>query len=324
MGDLATRAEVARELKAAKSVIICGHVNPDGDAIGSTLGLALALRKLGIDARATMADDRPPLRTYEFLPGNELFVRALDQEACDVFVSVDTPSLVRLGVAAPLAESARKLIVIDHHPDNQLFGHMNLVDAEAAACGEIVFHLLPCLGVDTDLDIVTCLYSALVTDTGRFQYGNTTAETLRDAAEMVECGIDVRDMYTRLYESLSCGALQITGRALSRVKLVNDGRVAYSWITDKDYAETAAIPEETEHLVDAVRMIGGPEAIIFIRVLRGKCRVNLRAKNGVDVGAVARKFGGGGHAPAAGMTYDGPMEELLEKILPMLPGGDGK
>lgn len=322
MGELSTRADVARELKSASSVLVCGHVNPDGDAIGSTLGLVLALRKLGIDAKATMADDRPPLSTYAFLPGNDLFVRALAQENVDTFVSVDTPSLVRLGIAAPLAESARRLIVIDHHPDNQLFGHVNLVDSEAAAVGEIVFHLLPHLGVDTDLDIVTCLYAALVTDTGRFQYGNTSAETLRDAAAMVECGIDVPKMYTRLYESLSCGALQITGRALARVELVNNERVAYSWITDQDYAQTGAAPEETEHLVDAVRMVGGVDAVIFIRVLRGRCRVNLRAKDGVDVGAVARHFGGGGHRPAAGLTYDGTMEQFLAEVLPMLPGGE--
>jgi len=323
VGALATRAEVAKALREASEVVVCGHVNPDGDAIGSSLGLALSLRCLGINAFATMADDRPPLSTYCFLPGNDLFVRALEREGADVFVAVDTPSLVRLGVAAPLAEASRQVIVIDHHPDNQLFGDLNLVDAEAAAVGEIIFHLLPCLGVQPNLDIVTCLYAALVTDTGRFQYGNTTAETLRDAAMMVECGIDVPSMYTRMYESLSCGALQITGRALSRVVVTNNGHVAYSWITDQDYAETQAAPEETEHLVDAVRMIGGVEAVLFIRVLRGRCRVNLRAKANVDVGSIARLFGGGGHAPAAGLTYDGPMQDLLDKLLPLLPGGEG-
>lgn len=322
MGELATRAEIARELKSASSVIVCGHVNPDGDAIGSTLGLVLALRKLGIDAIPTMADDRPPLSTYAFLPGSELMVRALQQESADVFVAVDSPSLVRLGVAQALAESAHRLVVIDHHPDNQLFGHLNLVDAKAAAVGEIIFHLLPCLGVPPDIDIVSCLYAALVTDTGRFQYGNTTAETLRDAAEMVACGLDVPKMYTQLYESLSCGALQITGRALSRVQVVNDGAVAFSWITDEDYADTQAAPEETEHLVDSVRMIGGVRAVVFVRVLRGKCRVNLRAKGGYDVGSVARHFGGGGHTAAAGLTYDGPLDDLMRELLPLMPRGD--
>ena len=311
-------------LKDASSVYIAAHVRPDGDAIGSVLGLVHGLRQIGVAAIPTLADAQPAPATYAFLPGFETFIPAADLDPPAVFVAMDTPNPDRLGVAASLALEADKLLVVDHHPDNRCFGAVDLVDAMAPATACLVWRLLPYLGVKPDLDMATCLYVALLTDTGRFSYGNTNPEAFRAAAEMVELGVNPSWVARNVYESRSPGALTITGRALDRLTVVNRGHVAYSWITDDDFTETGALPEETEHLVDMMRMLGGVDVVIFVRQRDGELRVNLRAKKGYDVGTIARRFGGGGHTAAAGLTYtDGDLKYFLGELLPMLPGGDG-
>jgi phosphoesterase RecJ-like protein len=320
--DLATAyAEAARALAAASSVVVCAHVDPDGDAIGSTLGLTHVLRRLGISAIPALAEDRGAPETYAFLPGFPLLRYASQLEAPRVLVALDTPNLERLGDALALAEKADTTIVLDHHPDNTSYGEVNLVDPGAAAVGQIVWRLLPMLGLPPDADIASCLYVALLTDTGRFQYSNSNAAVLRDAAAMIDVGLDVHEVYERVYENQTLGHMEIVGRVKSRVKLVNGGRVAYSWVTDEDFAETGAAHETTENLVDTIRVIGGPDVVFLAKIAGPTCRVSLRAKGHGDVGGVARHFGGGGHVAAAGFAFDCDLAELLERLLPLLPGG---
>ncbi|MBE0476833.1 MAG: DHH family phosphoesterase [Coriobacteriia bacterium] len=310
-------------LRGAPSVVCASHVRPDGDAVGSVLALVHALRETRTAAVPTLADERPAPATYAFLPGFEGYIPAADLDPPAVFVSLDAPNLDRLGVAERLAAGADARLVIDHHPDNRRFGTVNLVDADAPASACIVWRLLPHLGVKPNPDIATCLYTALLTDTGRFAYGNTTPAAFRAAAEMLEIGVDAAWVARNVYESRSPGALTITGRALDRLTVTNRGHVAYSWIDDRDFSETGALPEETEHLVDMLRMLGGVDVVVFVRDRGGELRVNLRAKRGFDVGSVARTFGGGGHTAAAGLTYrNGDLRTFLGRVLPMLPGGE--
>lgn len=322
----ATVRLAAERVTRARSVVVCGHVRPDGDAVGSTLGLVLALRGCGIDAVPTLADEngRGPA-TYAFLPGFATYTPVAALAVPDVFVALDTPNLDRLGIAADLASEAAELIVIDHHPDNSGFGTLDLVDPGAAAVGQMLWRLLPELGrlrgLEPSSQIATCLYCALLTDTGGFRYSNTTAEALRDAASMLQAGADPSDISRSVYEERSPGAVGLAGRALSRLEIVNGGLVAVSWIDDADLEATGALPEETEHLVDMLRMLGGVEALVFFQIANGECRVNLRSKSGFDVGSVARGLGGGGHAAAAGLTFNGTRIELLDALLPLLPGG---
>lgn len=324
MADLkASYDEAARTLAGASSVVVCAHVDPDGDAIGSTLGLTLALRRLGIEAAPVLAEDRGAPETYAFLNGfGELRPASETEAAPPVFVALDTPNPERLGAAARLARTAGRLVVIDHHPDNTCYGSVNLVDSEAAAVGQIVWRLLPLLGVKPDADMALCCYVALLTDTGRFQYSNSDSRVLRDAADMAEHGIDMHAVYERLYENQSLGHIEIVGRVKSRIVLANGGRVAYSWVTDDDFAETGATHETTENLVDAIRVIGGPDVVFLAKVANGNCRVSLRAKGRGDVGGVARNFGGGGHVAAAGFVFECDLEALLPQLLPLLPGGE--
>lgn len=314
--------KVAVELRKASSVVVCGHVKPDGDAVGSVLGLTLALREAGVPAIPTLADADDPPGTYGFLPGFGLYVHADDLAVPDVFVALDTPNLERLGLAADLAREARVLIVVDHHPDNAEFGTVNLTDPGAAASGLMVWRLLSALDLDPSPEVALCCWVALVTDTGRFAYDNTTPEALRDAAAMLEAGADGPAAHRMVYESRTPEALALETRVLGRLTVANGGRVAYAWIHDDDYAETGARVWETEHLVDAVRAVAGIDVALLLRIHAEDVRVNLRAKTGFDVGTLSRRWGGGGHSAAAGFTYPGDLESVLAELLPHLPGGE--
>ncbi len=311
-------------LTSAGSVAVCAHVDPDGDAIGSVLAATLALRSIGVAAVPTLADDAPVPSTYAFLPGSDRFIPAADVPAPDIFLALDTPTPARLGSAQRLADDARLIVVADHHPDNRHFGDVELFDPRAAATGQIVWRLLRKLRVPPTPDIAYCLYVALMTDTGRFSYGNTDSRALRDAANMVIAGADPYAAYDATYERRSPGSLRLLGLALSRVMVANGGRVAYSWVGADDLEATGTSMPETENLVDAVRQLGGVDAVFLAKVVGGHVRVSLRSKTGADVGAVARALGGGGHAAAAGTTIEGDLDAALAALLPLLPGGEGR
>jgi phosphoesterase RecJ-like protein len=318
---VSTDAEVAAALLAAGSVVVCGHVTPDGDAVGSVIALTLALRAAGVDATATLADDHAAPATYTFLEGFDCYRAAAELEPPDVFVALDTPSWGRLGAAHALGRSARSVIVIDHHRDDACFGHLNLVDVAAASTGSIVWRLLPLLGVEPDTAIASACYVALMTDTGRFSYGNTTERALRDAADMVEAGADANAIYSRVYETRSVAALSLLGCVMSRITLANGGRVAYSWMTDADLEVTGARAEDTENIVDVLRQIGGVDAVVFFKLQHDGVKASLRAKcPTLDVGAVAREFGGGGHFAAAGASVGATLEQAVPAVLALLPG----
>ncbi len=317
-----TYHRAAVELRKARSVVVCSHVKPDGDAIGSVLALTLALRDLGVAAVPTLADDAPPPSTYSFLPGFSLFVPAEDLEPARVFVALDTPNPERLGRAADLMAASDLTIVCDHHPDNISFGDVNIVDPAAAASGQMVWRILESLDYTPTADVALCCWVALTTDTGRFAYSNTSPEALRDGAAMLEAGVDPAESHRLVYEDRSHASIVLEGRVVGRLTLANEGRVAYSWVDDADYDDTGASPAETEHLIDALRRLGGIDVAVLFRRHSESVRVNLRSKSGFDVGVVSRRFGGGGHAPAAGFTYDGSFDSLLPALLSVLPGGD--
>ncbi len=310
-------------LLGASSVVVCAHVSPDGDAVGATLGATLALRAAGIQVVPTLADDRSAPATYAFLPAHSSYRSVGSLEPPDVFLALDCPNPSRLGLAEPLARSAGTLVSIDHHPDNTMFGHVNVVDRCAAAVGQILWHMLPYLRVTPTPEIARCLYVALMTDTGRFSYGNADASVLRDAASMVDAGADPFHAYSAVYESRSASYMRLLGLTLSRITHANAGRVAYSWITDGDLETTGTLPEETEDLVDVVRTVGDVEAVVLAKVTDGETRLSMRAKGPADVGSVARALGGGGHHAAAGASVSGGLAEALAAVLPLLPGGDG-
>lgn len=318
--DPGTLAAVATRLREARSIVVGSHVDPDGDAIGSMLGLAAALDRAGIPCLAVLPQGDTPPATYAFLPGTDRLVSAAGVPAPEVFVALDSPDLARLGDAEPLARAAHTLVVIDHHPDCAIATDLALVDRDAPASGALVWDLLPHLGVVPDVSIATCLYAALLSDTGRFSYSNTSPAALRAAAAMIEAGAHPNEIYTAIYETRSPGAQALIGRTLERITLANAGAVAYSWVDAIDFAETGALPEESENLIDHVRTLRGVRVVFLAKINGSTVRVSLRAKGDEDVGAIARAFGGGGHRAAAGFTYTGDLASLAGALLPMLPG----
>ncbi len=309
---------LAEAIASARSIVVASHVDPDGDAMGSTLGLWRALHIAGLNAHPALARGTTPPATYAFLPGTSALRGAQALAKPDVFIALDAPTLGRLGDAAELARAASFLAFIDHHPDGDDTGDIRIVDTAAAAVGEMLWELIPALGLPVDATVATCLFTALMTDTGRFSYGNTAPRSLEIAAELIRHGADPSAVFRAVYESRTPGALRLIGRTLARITLVADSAVAYSWVTADDVTETGALPEETENLVDQVRALGGVDVVFLVKENGDGLRVSLRAKGTADVGSVARRFGGGGHAAAAGFTFNGDRAALLEALIPAL------
>jgi phosphoesterase RecJ-like protein len=212
------------------------------------------------------------------------------------------------------------ILNIDHHHDNTRFGTVNLVVGNASSTAEIVYAIAKELGVDLTPAIADALYVAIVTDTGRFMYENTTPETHRVAAELIDLGVDVHSVYRRLYEDLPFGRLELLARALGRVGRFDDGALTYTYLTREDYEETGSLETDSEGIVDHIRAVEGTAVAALIRDLlsedrAGVRKVSLRATDGrVDVSRIARGHGGGGHRQAAGFSTELPVEELVERL----------
>ncbi len=306
--------QVAKALDAAAEVAVACHVNPDGDALGSLLGLALGLAKAGKHVAASW-DGGPELPAgYAFLPGRHLLVDPGAIDAPEVLVAVDCGDAERLGRLAPAAARAGAVIDIDHHPGNPAFGHHNLVDPSAACTAELVVAVLDRLGIELDADIATCLYTGVMTDTGRFHHAATTPETLCLGARLRRYGVDATRIAQQVYESQPFRYLKLVGKMLQRATLVQPEGLIYSWIEQSDLSETGVALSDTESLIDVVRGVGEARVAAMLKQQPdGAYRVSLRSKGGVSVGEIARANGGGGHELAAGFSAPS-VEDAVSRI----------
>ena len=307
-----------KHLQGERSVAVCGHVNPDGDALGSVLGLTLVLRKLGYEATPLLASRDCP-RIYDFLAGYEDLVPACEFEGDpDVFIPVDVPSIQRTGDGQHVFERAKKSIAIDHHQGKAEFADLSFVDASSAAASLLVWELARQAGVQRDAAIATCCYTALVTDTGRFQFQNADAAAFTAAGEMIEAGASPSEVAFKVYERESMAGLQLRARALQRMELICDGRAVLSYVTRDDFAELGALPEDGEELIDSVRELGGVDVVVMLREQGPIIRGSLRAKTDLDISGVAVQLGGGGHAAASGFTVKGSFESAKQQVIELL------
>jgi phosphoesterase RecJ-like protein len=317
--DLATHdlERTGAELRARDRFLLTAHEGPDGDALGSLLGLHMVLTQLGKDSVMFMAAKEFPLPIeYRFLPLEEVFHEPPADMADRTVVFLDCGNIDRMPVEW-LTAGGNDVINIDHHHDNTRFGDINLVEVGASCTAEIVYDLALLLGAEITSEIAAALYVGLITDTGKFMYENTNAHTHRVAAALIEAGVDVDDTYRRLYEHVPIEKLRLVSRALDRIDSHCDGRLALSYITTADYQATGAGEEMTEGLIDHLRSIEGVKVAAVIRDLgnRGRAarKVSLRSSAGdVDVSAIARMNGGGGHKRAAGFSTDLEYEQLVE------------
>jgi bifunctional oligoribonuclease and PAP phosphatase NrnA len=307
---------VAAEIRDHDRFLLTAHEGPDGDALGSLLGMHHLLTRLGKDSIMFLAAKEFPLPIeYRFLPLEEVFHEPPADMSDRVVVFLDCGNIDRMPVDF-LAEGDNLRLNIDHHHDNTLFGDVNLVDVEASCTAEIVYELAILLGVELTPEMASALYVGLVTDTGKFMYENTNARTHRIAAELIEAGVPVDETYRRLYEHVPSEKLRLLSRALEGIERRCDGALVLAYVTAVDYAASGAGEEMTEGIIDHLRSVEGARVAALIRDLgdRGRAarKVSLRSSGGdVDVSAIARAHGGGGHKRAAGFSTDLEFDELV-------------
>lgn len=314
--------EIAALIEGAASVAVCAHTNPDGDALGSGLALASIIRKAWPGKRVTnlLADPDPVPRLYAFLPGADSFVNADDyDESPDLFIMVDLPHPSRINEAQSVLARSAHVAVIDHHPSSEPVGDVFLSRPEAAAAGVIVAEFALSLGLELDEGLATCLLTAIVTDTGRFQYQNADAEAFEVASLLVDSGADPSVISLNVYQSFRVEFLHLKAIVMGRIATFDHGRIAYSYATRADLERTGAHPDECDGLIDVVRSVEGSEVALFLKeAADGSVRGNLRSKADWDISGVARELGGGGHKAAAGFTAKGSVDEVLSLALPKL------
>ena len=312
------RQEIVDELRRADKLLLTTHENPDGDALGSLLGMNLILEQLDKDVVMFLDGKNFPLPyEYQRMPLDEVR-RELPKDLDDrVVVFLDCGNIDRMPVDF-LHESHRHVLNIDHHHDNTRFGDVNLVVGHASCTAEILWDLAKDLRVEITPQIAEALYVALVTDTGKFMFENTTPKAHEMAAEMIEAGVQPQESHRRLYEGLPFARLQLLARALNAVQRFDGGQLTLTHITREDFSHSNAVESDSEGIVDHLRQVEATIVAALVRELLdvdGRRKVSLRATDKrVDVSIIARGFGGGGHRQAAGFTTDVPMDELIERL----------
>ncbi len=308
--------QVAGEIRSRDRFLLTAHEGPDGDALGSLLGMHHLLTQLGKDSVMFLAAKEFPLPIeYRFLPLEEVFHEAPADMADRAAIFLDCGNIDRMPVDFLSADGVFT-INIDHHHDNTLFGDVNLVEVDASCTAEIVYELAILLGVQITAEMAAALYVGLVTDTGKFMYENTNARTHRIAADLIEAGVEVDETYRRLYEHVPLEKLRLLSRALDGIQHHCKGRLVLAYIAAEDYEASGAGEEMTEGIIDHLRSVEGARVAALIRDLgdRGRAarKVSLRSSDGeVDVSAIARLNGGGGHKRAAGFSTDLELEALV-------------
>jgi phosphoesterase RecJ-like protein len=312
--------QTVEALRQAEKLLLTTHENPDGDALGSLLATHWILEQLGKDSLMYMAPDEFPLPwEYRDLTFEGLVGAPPDDVNERVVVFLDCGNIDRMPVDF-LQRRGVHIVNIDHHHDNTRFGTVNLVDPEASCTAEIVWRLSRELGAEITPRVADALYVALVTDTGKFMYENTTAEAHRMAAELIQVGVDPHSVYRRLFEDLPFRRLQLLQRALASVHRYDEGALTVGHLTRKDFEETGALETDSEGIVDHMRAVEGTAVAVLVRELLGNDRegqrkVSLRATDGrVDVSRIARRMGGGGHRQAAGFSTTLGLGELVEQL----------
>ncbi|CAN5129717.1 bifunctional oligoribonuclease/PAP phosphatase NrnA [soil metagenome] len=315
---LAAAADVLRD---AGTVVVTGHINPDGDALGSLFAVTAALRHLGIKALSAWGSrhpTEPPVGLEEsladILPCSE-DVRLPDElpGAPDVLIACDTGAVGRLGTLQPLVEAAGTVIVLDHHAVGEPFGDIRIIDPEASCTGVLALRLIDVLGVPLTASMAAALYLGLLTDTGRFGFASTGPADHRVAARLLEAGADHVAVARAVYESASPGFLGLIARVTARA--VSGPDVIASWVTTADLQATGAGEHETDGLIDLLRKVQGTDVTCLLReTSQGTWRTSLRSRGACDVAVIAADLGGGGHRMAAGFTGTGSAEALIADI----------
>lgn len=304
--------------------VLTSHVRPDADALGSEIGMERILKSLGKDVRIINQSPTPPRLAF-LDPEQRIlqFGKAVSAEETldtDVHMILDTSARIQLQTTGKVFERSNAVkVIIDHHVSSDALGAIEFKDTSAAATGQLVYQAAIALGYSLDTEAATALYCALATDTGWFRFPATSAETMRVGAGLIELGANPAALYEQLYERYTLARMRLAGRSLQRITPEFDGRLAHTYIRWDDYAETGAMPPDTEDLVnECMRVAGTQSAFILIEQSNRQIKCSFRSRAGTNIAVVAEQFGGGGHQQAAGAILSGPIAEARVKVLAAL------
>lgn len=305
--------EIARLIGTAQTIALCGHVNPDGDTVGSVLALRLGLERLGKQVSVFCQDKIPG--TLGMLHGAGDFL-CHSQQRFDLLICVDVSDQGRMGECQQLLQQADCVAQIDHHGTNPCYAQVNSVDAEAPATGLLIKEQLDVLGVAIDRDIAMCLYAAIATDTGNFAFKSTNAETFSVMAQLMACDLPLDEMNRVLFRQRQKPHVRLLGRALNSLRFYQGDRITTMELTRQDFLDCEALPEHADAIVNYGVDIPGVEMALLARENEdGSIKMALRAVAPTRVDEIARSFGGGGHAQAAGCTVELPMAQAVQAVL---------
>ncbi|MEN8141147.1 MAG: bifunctional oligoribonuclease/PAP phosphatase NrnA [Thermodesulfobacteriota bacterium] len=316
--------ELVAALSAARRILVATHVFPDGDALGSQLAVGLALESLGKEVLLYSADGAPHL--LDFLPATEKLATSLPgpDDNYDCVLVLDCGDSSRLGEAEEAILALAPVLAIDHHNNHKFFTELAWVDDKRSSTGEMVYDLCRLLGVELSYEMAYCLYTAILTDTGSFKYESTSAHTLRVAADLLDLGVRPDEVCGHIFDNYSSNRLRLLQEVLATLTLHGRETIAFIRVTQAALARTGAKTGDTEMFIDFPRSLSSVKVAVFLKeVDNDLVGVSMRAKGEVDVAAVARSFGGGGHVNAAGfkrpdVSLDRLQEEILQQLLPLV------
>ena len=304
---------IAEAIAERDNFVLCGHVSPDGDCLGSQLSLWHTLKALGKTATCVLVRDEPIPHSLAFMPGADDMVYAGDFDGpCDVFVALDVPTRARIGKAScAILDRAGFSITIDHHSSETTMSDLVYVDPDCAAASMPVWQVAKLLLDEPPVESATCAYVGLVTDTGGFRFQNSDCAAFNMAAEFVAYGVNPSYVATNVYQCRSMPSLKLESLTIDRMEPICGGDAIVSWIKEEDLRAVGAVKADVEPLIDTLRSVQGARIACLLREQDGKIRGNIRSKDDTDVSVLARRFDGGGHKAAAGFIFDGSIEEAL-------------
>ncbi len=311
---MGTLSQIFEEIKRAESIVILTHENPDGDAVGTSLALYNALINYGKGKVDLIIPECP--KTFMFLPNADQIKESSEIENYDLAIGIDCSSINMLCRGHKYFETADSTIVIDHHDTNTMYGDLNFVNPDSPACAEVMIVALNSFNMAITKEIGSCLLAGIITDTGGFKYQGVTAETFEFVADLMKKGVNVSEIYRKVLQVKTRSAYELFRAANNRLELLNDGKIAYTYVTEEDYEKFNTTFGDHEGIVDIGRDIEGVEVSIFVRPIKNRgLKVSLRSNNKVNVDEIALLYGGGGHQKAAGFSIDGDFESIKQRVI---------
>ena len=303
---------IIEEIKNAENIVILTHESPDGDAIGSSLAMYLALKQLGKNPDVIIPKYS---RVFSFLPGADIIKTEGKNEFYDLAIALDCGDIKRLNGYVGYFESAKVRISIDHHGSNTMFADYNFVDPASPACAQILVFILETMNITITKEIGTCLLTGIITDTGGFRYPGVTVETFEFAAWLLGKGVNVSDIYKRVLQIKSKANFELSKLCIDRLEFLEDGKLTFSYITLEDQERVGAEEGDHEGLVNIGRDIEGVKIAVLLHENEKGYKVSMRSDGSINVGDICLVLGGGGHPAAAGCLISLPLKEAKEKVL---------